>query len=139
MFLLCVTASCHHTEKKQDEKSMFCKKDTVEILRLTNGYMEQLKNKNFDEAIRMLRHIEGDSVSSLNPDERKDLILQYNCFPVLSYKMETLILRGLCDTEVAFKVEFFEKQEGDKIPNTLKIRLNPQKIKDVWYLSVLSR
>ena len=45
----------------------------------------------------------------------------------------------LAITEVAYSIEFFKKQEDDERPNTLNFRLNPQKIDDVWYLSVLNR
>lgn len=144
MILLCiVTSACKDTKGEQymgeNTVPAFCKKDTVEIVRLTTAYLEFLKNKEFDKAVRMLRHIQDGTVLALNDTERKQMEQLYQLFPVLSYQIDGYYFNGIYNTEVVYSIEFFEKEEGDERPNTLNFRLNPQKIKDVWYLSMLNR
>lgn len=144
MILLCiVTSACKDTKSKQymgeNTVPAFCKKDTVEVIRLTTAYLEFLKNKEFDKAVRMLHHIQDDTVLALNDTERKQMEQLYQLFPVLSYQIDGYYFNGIYNTEVVYRIEFFEKEGGDERPNTLNFRLNPQKIKNVWYLSMLNR
>lgn len=144
MTLLCIViAACKKTKGEQyvgkDTDPIFCRKDTAEIVRLTTTYLEYLKNKEFDKAIQMLHHIQNDTVLALNETEREKMEQLYQLFPILSYEIDGYYFNGIHNTEVAYSIEFFEKKEGDKRPNTLNFRLNPQRIKDVWYLSILNR
>ncbi len=144
MILLCIViTACKGTKSEQyigkDMDSTFCRKDTVEIIRLTTAYLESLKNKEFDRAIRMLHHIQNDTVLALNDTEREQMELLYQRFPVLTYQIDGYHFNGIYDTEVVYSIEFFEKKAGDERHNTLNFRLNPQKIKNVWYLSMLNR
>lgn len=145
VFLLCVLLVACKSNKKAGQQSVeenapaFCKEDTSEIVRLTTEYLEHLKNKEFDLAEQMLYHIQNDTVSALTDDERKGLEQQYEMFPVFSYEITGYYIKDAHNTEVAYSIEFFKKQEDDERPNTLNFRLNPQKIDDVWYLSVLNR
>lgn len=139
MLLLYMLTACNHTKQKQDTKEIFCKEDTTEVVMLATEYLEHLKNKEFNEAIQMIYHIEGDSVLKLTTNEQEDLMKQYEYFPVLSYKIESIFLSGIHSTEIMYNIKFFEKQEGDERPNTLKFRLNPKRINNAWYLGVLNR
>lgn len=139
IFLCCVVIACNNSKKQQENKGLFSKEDTTEVIRLATEYLEHLKNKDFDNAIKMLHLVKGDSIYSLSTEEQENLMQQYMSFPVLSYNIENLYLTGVRSTEIVYRIEFFEKQEKDKRPNTLKFRLNPQRINNVWYLSVLNR
>lgn len=87
----------------------------------------------------MLHHIQNDTVLALNDTEREQMELLYQRFPVLTYQIDGYHFNGIYDTEVVYSIEFFEKKAGDERHNTLNFRLNPQKIKNVWYLSMLNR
>lgn len=144
MILLCIViTACKNTKSEQyiekDTDLTFCRKDTNEIVRLTITYLECLKNKEFDKAIQMLHNIQNDTVLALNDIEKEKMKQLYRLFPVLSYEIDGYYFNGTRNTEVAYSIEFFEKKEGDERPNTLNFRLNPQRIKDVWYLSMLNR
>lgn len=137
-----VLVACNNSKSGQcseNANSTFCKQDTNEVIKLTTTYLEYLKNKDFDKAIQMIYHIQNDTVSVLTVEERKLLEQQYQLFPVLSYKIDGYYFNNTHDTEIAYRIEFFEKHDGDNRPNTLKFRLNPQRVKNVWYLSMLNR
>lgn len=142
--ILCVIAiSCHHNRQesvKTETTPVFCKKDTVEVTRLTTEYLEHLKNKEFDQAIQMLHHVSNDSVMELSDTEKGKLRKQYQALPVLSYTITGMKMNDPNTTEVMYSIEIFEKIAGqENVPNTMNLRLNPQKVGDVWYLGVLNR
>lgn len=146
LFVLCVAfASCQNDKSKQKSEQIeiaptFCKEDTIEVARLATEYLEHLKNKEFDLALQMLNHMRNDSILALSEEEKRDLQQQYQTFPVLAYKIEGISLNDEYTTEVMYSVEFFKKEPGqEEVPNTMKFRLNPQKINDIWYLGVLNR
>lgn len=145
LLILCIAvASCDNSKSKSEEKQAdipaLSKQDTVDVVRLATEYLEHLKNKEFDIALQMLRCMRNDSVFKLSDTERSDLKLQYQTFPVLSYKIDGILFKDAHSTEVIYSVEFFKKEAGqEEIPNTMSFRLNPQKIKDIWHLGVLNR
>lgn len=145
LLILCIAvASCDNSKSKSEEKQAdipaLSKQDTVDVVRLATEYLEHLKNKEFDIALQMLRCMRNDSVFELSEAERNDLKMQYQMFPVLSYKIDGIILKDVHSTEVIYSVEFFKKGPGqEEIPNTMSFRLSPQKIDDIWHLGVLNR
>lgn len=144
LFILCIAiASCKSNKSKSEEKQIdpvFSKQDTADVVGLATEYLEHLKNKEFDLGLQMLRCMRNDSVFELSEAERNDLKMQYQMFPVLSYKIDGIILKDVHSTEVIYSVEFFKKGPGqEEIPNTMSFRLSPQKIDDIWHLGVLNR
>ena len=58
-------SSCTNQPKSETKVPTYCDKDTLEVVELTTQYLNLLKEKKFDQAMQMLRHIEGDNVSEL--------------------------------------------------------------------------
>lgn len=142
LLLSMIVVACNNANRDyrvENKNAIFCKQDTIEVIKLTTTYLEHLKNRDFDKAIQMIYHIQNDTVSALTEEERKALEQQYTLFPVLSYKIDGYYFTDTRNTEIAYSIVFFEKQDGDNKPNTLKFRLNPQRVKDAWYLSILNR
>lgn len=135
----CLFVSCSHPKKSDTQVPTYCSKDTLEVVELTTEYLELLKNKEFDQAMQMLCHIEGDSVFSLTEKEKTELQNQYKLFPVLSYKIEDYTFTDIYHNEIVYSIEFFEKGTDDKLPNTMRFTLQPKRINAVWYLTVLNR
>lgn len=117
----------------------FCAGDTADVIRITTEYLEHLKNKEFDEAMRMLYHIEGDHAYALTDQEKVELQKQYQLFPVLSYQINGYTFTNPHHTEINYTITFFEKSEDSTIPNTMAFSLKPQRINAVWCLSILNR
>ena len=122
-----ITQECLHSD------------DTIKIVQLTAEYLEHLKEKEFEEAMQMLHVIRNDSVFSLTDIDMEKMRVQYETFPVLAYQIKRCFINGFHETEVAYSIEFFKRIENDNRPNTLNFRLNPQKINNVWYLSLVTR
>lgn len=142
--ILCVFAiSCYNNKQetvKTENTPVFCKKDTVEVTRLTTEYLEHLKNNEFDQAMQMLHYVRNDSVMELSDTEKGKLRKQYQTLPVLSYSLIGMKMNDPNTTEVIYSIEIFKKITGqENVPNTMNLRLNPQKVGDVWYLGVLNR
>lgn len=143
ILLISMTFSCvnkHGSEKKPELKQESLNSDDkIRIIQLTTDYLDHLKKKEFEEALQMLHIIRNDSVFSLTDTAMERMREQYANFPVLSYQIKNYHIRGIRDTEVAYTIEFFRSTEEDMIPNTINFRLNPQKINNVWYLSLVTR
>lgn len=142
LFLLLILFSCGRQiskESMETEQECLAPGDTTRIVRLATEYLEHLKNKEFDEALNMLHVIRHDSVFGLDDVDIKKMKAQYETFPVLAYQINGCFIKGFHKTEVAYSIEFFKKEVEDKIPNTLNFRLNPQKINNIWYLSLVTR
>lgn len=132
-------SSCTNQPKSETKVPTYCDKDTLEVVELTTQYLNLIKEKKFDQAMQMLRHIEGDNVSELTENEKKELEKQYKLFPVLSYKIENYTFTDIYHNEITYSIEFFKKANDDKTPNTMRFTLQPKRINAVWYLTVLNR
>lgn len=122
-----------------DTIPMFCAGDTADVIHITTQYLEYLKNKEFDKAMDMLYHIEGDQASSLTEEEKTEMQKQYQLFPVLSYQITGYTFADPYNTEINYTITFFEKSEDSNIPNTMAFSLKPQRINAIWCLSILNR
>lgn len=138
-------ASC--SDKKQapkvnpeDEIPTFVKADTTIITKIAEEYLELLKVQDYDNAFRKLYVIDGNGEPHNLPDEEKvRLFNQAKTFPVLSYKLVDQEFIDEYHVTLAYEIEFFEKQEGDNMPNTIRMVFNPQRINADWYLCVANK
>lgn len=128
-----------HSTKATDTIPTFCAGDTADVIRITTEYLEHLKNKEFDQAIQMLYHIEGEHAYALTDKEKSELQKQYELFPVLSYKINGYTFIDPYHTEINYTITMFEKETNNSIPNTMSFSLKPQRINAVWCLSILNR
>lgn len=135
----CVGNKSGRGSSVNDTIPTFCAGDTADVIRITTQYLEHLKNKEFDEAMRMLYHIEGEHAYALTGQEKAELQRQYQLFPVLSYQINDYTFSGPYDTEINYTITFFEKGEDTSLPNTMSFSLKPQRINAVWCLSILNR
>ena len=125
---------------KNDTIPTFCKADTTEVLQMAESYLNHLKNKEYDAAFDMLRHVSNDSISNLTNDERQQLLAQQKAFPVLDYKLESYKFVNEYRVELTYSIEFFKKQnEEDPIQNTIRITFAPQRINATWYLTLMEK
>lgn len=136
--------SCGGNNTKQgaretDTIPTFCAGDTADVISITTQYLEYLKNKEFDKAMDMLYHIEGDQTFGLTEKEKTEMQKQYKLFPVLSYQIIGYTFTDPYNTEINYTITFFEKSDDSNIPNTMAFSLKPQRINAVWCLSILNR
>ena len=142
LFLLLFVVSCG--EKKKTFHDLYpsvemevSAKDTNEIKAKTVEFLELLKAKNVDAAVKMLYHFTPDSAIVPLPDSlAKQQRFVLNRFPCLSYKIDEINFHTEIDTEVKYTIEFFEKDPGDTRPNTISFFLRPMRRDGIWYLTL---
>lgn len=114
----------------------FVKADTMEVLGLAEQYLNHVRNKNYDAAIAMLYVIENDSVKMISEEDEREIRMQQQAFPVLDYHVEEMEFIDENNVRVTYAVEFFKKEPGSKVKNTIRLAFAPQRINAVWYLEL---
>lgn len=113
------------------------KRDTTEVYDMTKNFLELLKSNNIDKAVSMLYYLTPDKNVIPLPDslaERQKAI--FKRFPVLSYKIDSIIFYTETDSQVKYTIEFFKKQPGDPRPNTTSFFIKPMRIQGQWYITM---
>ncbi len=110
--------------------------DTAEVLNLTRKYLDALKSKDIDAALSQLYEFRDGSIYPLSDKRAAEIRQNVTDFPVLSYKIDKLLMYSDSDTEVRYTIEFFEKPVGSTQPNTLNCCVNPVRVSNKWYLTV---
>lgn len=143
--ILFVVASCGDKKKpevklpvdpRMDQQMARTSKDTMMLLDMTKKFLETLKNNDIDGAMSQLYEVKDNKVMPLSEERSKEIRKSLASFPVLSYKIDELLLYSDSDTEVRYTIEFFEKPKGDKRPNTIKCSVNPTRVGGNWYLTI---
>ncbi|MCD8302808.1 MAG: hypothetical protein LUC44_07300 [Prevotellaceae bacterium] len=134
--LLCVVCwSCGKGNGKA-QKPLFTAEDTTIVLQLTQEYLNHVHDGEYDAAIAMLHDIMNDSVRDLTQEREESIREQQRMFPVVNYRLDEMEFVDEHRVQVSYVIEFFEKEPGSSIPNTIKLRFVPQRIKDQWYLEL---
>lgn len=141
LLLLMLIAACtgknEPTQQGQEGVMERSAEDSTTLLSLTKDYLELLKAGNNAAALDMLHEWNGREVLDLSPEYRARLDTMLQCFPVLNYEIERMVLNSDEDTRVDYIYEFFEKPEGmENMPNTMRGSLSPHRVDGQWYLTV---
>lgn len=139
LFLGSCSGCSSDKEKASGTTPEFVKADTTEVLSLAGQYLDNVKNKDYDAAIAMLHVIENDSVKPLDEEVEREIRVQQQTFPVLDYHVEEMEFIDENNVRVTYAIEFFKKEPGSKMKNTIRLAFAPQRINAVWYLELLDR
>lgn len=140
-FSSCSEKKKSYTQQEMEYRDGLTKEDTTQMLKLADGCMELLKNKNIDGAIAMINEY-NDSTNEILPlsdKTKQSLQKRYKMFPVLSYEREyySFMLEGAND--VRYNVKFAEESDPERNGNPItKFMFNPVKKDGIWYLCVKS-
>ncbi len=111
--------------------------DTAEVIKQVHDFIDCLKNKDVDGALKMVHFLNRDKITevpeSLAKRQRQVLQIVSGC---PKYEVENLFFYKEKDSEVRIKVTLFEKEENDPAPNVMKIRLQPIRRDGQWYLTL---
>lgn len=111
--------------------------DTMTVTNLTKEFLENLKANKLDEAIEMLHYMDKNKKLVDLPKDMVDKQRKiFAMFPVLSYKIDSVIFYSETDSQVKYTVQFFEKEEGDNHPNTTSFFIKPMRVDNKWYLTM---
>lgn len=126
-------------DSDQDTIPTFAKADTTEVLHMAEQYLNYVKDKDYDKAIGMLSTIVDDTARPISAETERNIRAQQRAFPVLGYKVVSMEFVNANRVKVTYAVEFFKKNPGDKIQNTINLTFAPQRINAQWYLELLER
>lgn len=129
--------SCSGGSKQQPKNEpMFNDADSVVVNELTDMFMNKLKNKEYDTALSLLHNIGPDQLEVIDEEEKNQLKEYFAAFPVLNYNLKSTEWVNVYEVSYIYTFEFFEKEEGSEIPNTMNLTLKPMKISDSWFLTL---
>lgn len=147
IILLFVTLASCREQLKDSEKKMItlseaekkfmdqlCKADTDTVLKISTCFMEALKCKQLNEAVKMLFTVNGLQLDTLSNQERQHFLRKFEVLPINSYKMDYYSFSTQGNNDVKFSYVFSEP--GEKQKSVLSIMLNPVKIDGAWYLTL---
>lgn len=135
-FSACSGCSSQKSEVEEDTIPTFAKGDTTDVLNMTTRYLDLVKNKQYDDAVSMLRVIVNDTANAVSEDMKQSIIRQHKNFPVLAYSLDDMTFIDATHVRITYSIEFFEKEPGSKIPNTVKLAFEPQRINAEWFLGL---
>lgn len=138
-FLL-IALNCSSKKQEQEEYTpIYSSADTIQVMNLITSYLDNLQAKEYDTAVNGLKVLLGTHVIDLTQVQKDELIAYYKQMPVLSYSLMDKTWNDRDLVTFIYNIEFFEKPEGENIPNTYKITLVPVRINDKWYLTLGGR
>jgi len=112
------------------------KQDTTEVLNLVNQYFGYLTDGRTDDALGMIKYLDGDSIKDVPEDLLKKQKNSLKMIRPIRYEIEYYIFRFETDCVVKYKGILFEKEEDDTTPNTISYFIKPIRFNDKWYLTM---
>lgn len=139
--------SCSQSGKKAETNEQsaakhtmaLSKKDTVQVLELTNRFMEAVKEKRYVDAAAMLHETKADDPFArpelLDNDQLKDALQRLKIFPIYDFSISGYIFKEAFDNEVRCEVVLFPKTDADDTrPNTAIWYFKPVRYLGEWKL-----
>lgn len=111
-------------------------KDTIAIVKVTEEYLELLKQNQLEEAVNKLYDLRDGILYALREDQKVQMRSKLSEFPVFSFAITSYAIYSEFDTEVYYKTELFDKKGDVNQPNTMKFMIKPCRVKGKWYLTI---
>lgn len=113
--------------------------DSLTIKELVDMYVENLKNKNFEANAALLHTVRNDSIFPYTDDVKEKYLEACRHFNFYDCRLKSLVLRSDKNNEACILVQIIENGSLDKEVGVTTISLNPVKIGDSWYLTLLDK
>lgn len=113
--------------------------DTMSIHDLVNTYIENMKNKNFEANAELLYTVRNDSAIAYSDEDKAKYLDACRHFRFYDCRLNNLILRSDKNNEARILVQIIENGNIDKEKGVTTLSLNPVKIGDKWYLTLLDK
>lgn len=122
--------------KNDQKEGMFNAGDSVYVNEITDSFMREIQNKEYEVAFSRLYNIGPDQLEVISEEEQNQLKEYFTIFPVLNYQLKSTNWVNVYNVTYNYSFEFFEKKEGSEIPNTMNLTLKPMKLSDRWFLTL---
>jgi len=140
--IISVVTSCHNNNKKESVDSRqvvfmkLSKSDTIEVTNLMNTLFEHLKVGQMDEAVGMIKFLDGDTIKDAPEEFLRRTRTSLNMARGVRYEINHIKFLHEKDCEVKFTTILFEKEHDDPAPNTLSFVIKPVRRDGKWYLTM---
>lgn len=112
------------------------KQDSIEVLNLTEHYLQLIKENNLDDAIGMLYYLRGDSLMELPKELADGHRMMLKRIKGIRYEINHLTFIDEKNSEVKYKVTLFDRKKGDTRPNEIAGYVKPVRRDGKWYLTI---
>lgn len=113
--------------------------DTTSINELVNTYVENMKARNFEANANLLYTVRNDSAIAYTDADKAKYLDACNHFHIYDCRLTNLILRSDKNNEARILVQIIENGSLDEKKGVTTLSLNPVKIGDKWYLTLLDK
>lgn len=113
--------------------------DTAEVYKLTNQFLDFMRNKDLDGAIGMLHYLQkGEEIVSLPPGLEKQNRLVLGNFLGLDYHIDEIRFFRETDSQVRFSVALYDDPDVDPLSRENKVSffLKPVRRDGQWFLTL---
>lgn len=118
---------------------IYSSQDSADINTLVDEYIALFKDKNFATAAEMLYTFRSDSVFPLTKEAKEGYVKAYEHMPIYDCRKEAFVLRSDRNNEVRLAIQVMESGNIDKNVGVTRTSLNPVKVGDKWYLTLLDK
>jgi len=117
----------------------YTKEDTTNINDLVNIYVENMRARNFEANADLLYFVRNDSAIAYSDGQKKDYVDAWSHMDFYNLKVNTLLLRSAKNNEVQIMMQIIKSGDLEKGIGVTSFYLNPVKIGDKWYLTLLDK
>jgi hypothetical protein len=141
LVLLLMLTACGDGKKQSQGEPIpifieMSQKDTTEVLDLTKQYLGYLTDGRIDDALAMIKVIDGDSIKDVPDELRKKQESSLKMLHPIRYEIDYYIFRFEDDCVLKYSGILFDKEEGDPNPNKVAYYLKPVRRDNQWYLTL---
>ena len=125
------------SDDEAQEEEVYTHEDTVHVQKMSQDFMEAMKQKNYDYAFDMLSDVKGDSIMKLTPERKAQLKKQFTFFPVRDYAEMNITFYSHDYATITYRFNFMDNPTKDpNYPTYTKITLRVEKFKGVECLTL---
>lgn len=112
------------------------KQDTTDVLNLVNEYLGYLTDGRVDDALGMIKVLDGDSIKDVPAEMLKKQRSSLTMLHPIRYEIEHYIFQFETDCIVKYRGILFDKEKDDPTPNTVSYLIRPVRRDHTWYLTL---
>lgn len=148
LLLTCLFAGCRdksvkevplHNKYLRPASMNYSREDTTDINGLVNQYVENLRAKNFEANAELLYNVKNGEAVAYTEEQKKQYLDVFSHIRFYDCKVNSFLLRSDKNNEVSILLKVVESGDLDKGIGVTSMSLNPVKIGDKWYLTLLDK
>lgn len=128
-----------HNKYLRPASMIYTPEDSTDIKDLVNQYVENLRTRNFEANANLLYVVENGEAVAYTDEQKKNYLDVFSRMRFYGCKVNSFLLRSDKNNEVGILLQIIENGDLDKKIGVTTMSLNPVKIGDKWYLTLLDK